>query len=586
MIALATGVAGEGKLHPAVLEQVIRNADGTPLFIEELATMIVESGHAEQPLDHSTGQVKLAIPKTLRDSFMARLDRLGEAKYVAQVASVLGREFPRSLLMATASLTEEELKENLSTLVEAEVLYLRGTHARQSFAFKHALLQEAAYSSLVKKSRIALHKAAAQAIAEDPDLAAHRLELTGYHFQEAGLYPEAIQSWHGAGMKALEASAHQEAIAAFQRALQLHELLPRGEAAEETELLLLASLGPSLVATRGFGSEEVGRNFDRARALCESRSDSPLLLPALFGVWLYKVVQGDLQAAEEVAYLLVTTGEANGDDDMRLEGYWALGDVQFWQGNLADAPENIHKTIRLYDRERFKHHGARFSQDPMVAAECYLSFVYAIQGKAEEAHAANARALTLARELNHAFSVGWALGFPTTVAYFLDEPEAAIQHADTAMHFYKEQRFPFFITSCQATKGWALCRGGHCEEGLALIRSALANMKLIGSELVLPLFMGLLAESLLLAGEPAEAMAAAQEGLAATLETGARLMQIRLQRILGDILLAQPDPDYAAAREALEFSARLAEQCQAGFARNIALKRLQALEAQVPQSAN
>jgi predicted ATPase len=309
-------------------------------------------------------------------------------------------------------------------------------------------------------------------------------------------------------------------------------------------------------------------------------------LPALFGVWLYKVVQGDLQAAEEVAYLLVTTGEANADDDMRIEGYWALGDVQFWQGNLADAHENIHKTIRLYDRERFQHHGARFSQDPMVAAECYLSFVYAIQGKAEEAHAASARALTLARDLNHAFSVGWALGFRSTVAYFLDDPEAAIAHADTAMQFYKEQRFPFFITSCQATKGWGLCRRGQVEEGLALIRSALANMKLIGSELVLPLFMGLLAESLLLAGEHTEAMAAAQEGLAATVETGSRLMQTHLHRIVGDILLANPVRDYTAARNAFTLSARLAEQCQAGRFSQVVRDRLDALEARIPQTAN
>jgi len=578
VIALAMGVAGPEGLHPSVLEQVVHNADGTPLFIEELATMVIESGMAEQPLDVSTDGPKLAIPKTLRDSFMARLDRLGDAKHVAQTASVLGRDFPRSLLSAIAGVGEDELKASLRVLVEAEVLYLRGTHLKQSFVFKHALLQEAAYESLVRKHRVALHIKAAHALEKDAELIADQPELTGHHYQEAGAYPEAIRCWHRSGMKALERSAHREAIAAFQRALRLQKMLPPGGAADETELLLLTSLGPSLVATLSFGAQEVGRNFDRAHDLCASQTGSSLLLAALFGVWLYKLVRGDLPSAEEVAQRLVTTGEANGDDDMRIEGYFALGNVQFWQGNLDDGRRNVEKTIQLYEPGRFATHAHRFSQDPMVAAQCYLGFILMIQGETEAAWRANQCALTLARDLKHAFSIGWALGFPPTMAYFQNDPESAIRHADVATQFYAEQAFPFFITSCQATKGWGLCQLGRCDEGLELIRSALSGMRLIGSELVLPLFTGLLAESLLLAGETEAALGTVREGIGYALANGAKVSEICLHRICGDILLAQAAPDLAAARSCFERSAALAKESGANRFRDVAAERLQRME--------
>jgi len=352
-------------------------------------------------------------------------------------------------------------------------------------------------------------------------------------------------------------------------------MLPPDGMADETELLLLTSLGPSLVATLGFGAEEVGRNFDRAHDLCASQTGSSLLLAALFGVWLYKVVRGDLPSAEEVAQRLVTTGETNADDDMRIEGYFALGDVQFWQGNLDDARRNVEKTIRLYEPGRFKTHAYRLGQDPMVAAQCYLGFILTIQGDVEAAWRSNQCALALARDLKHAFSIGWALGFPSTMAYFQNDPESAIRHADVAIQFYAEQAFPFFITSCQATKGWGLCQLGRCEEGLELIRSALSSMRLIGSELVLPLFTGLLAESLLVAGETEAALGTVREGIGYAVANGAKVSEIGLHRICGDILLAQAAPDFAGARSCFERSAELARGSGANRFRDVAIERLQ-----------
>ena len=580
VITLAKGVAGDEQLHPSVLEQLIRTAEGTPLFIEELAKMVVESGLATRPLDDAPEGPKLAIPKTLRDSFMARLDRLGEAKHVAQIASVLGREFPRRLLVTIADLTEGELRARLQTLVDAEVLYPRGMLAKQAFVFKHALLQEAAYESLLRRDRVALHQRAAQAITSDATLAVSRPELAGHHFEEAGLHDQAIHSWHRAGMKALEHSAHKEAIAAFRRALRLHRFLPPGPEADATELLLLVSLGPSLVATLGFGADEVGRNFDRARELCTADTGPSLLLPALFGVWVYKLVRGDLDAAEEVAGQLLATGEATGNDDMRIEGYWALGDVQFWRGDLLGARSSIEKAVALYDLDRFLAHAPMFGQDPMVAAKCYRGFVRMLQGDREGAWQSQGEALMLARRLNHAFSIGWALGFPPTMSYFEDDPEASIQHADVALQFYGEQAYPFFVTSCQGSKGWGLCRLGRCEEGLELIRSALSGMRLIGSNLVLPLFTGLLAESLLAARQIERAREAVEEGLVLTRANGDRVTEIILHRISGDIEMQAPTRDLAAARESYKRARALAEAGGVFRYRDLAMERLRQMEAE------
>lgn len=579
VISLAMGIAGSAGIHPSVLEHLVRNADGTPLFAEELAMMVVEAGIAQQALDATAQTTRLAMPKTLRDSFMARLDRLGDAKHVAQIASVLGREFSRHLLLRLLGVSEQELQANVQELLNAGVLYLRGRPGRQVLVFKHALLQEAAYESLVKKDRIALHTEAAEALEKDEELSAEQPELLGHHFQEAGLYARAIEFWQRAGMKALQRSAHKEAIATLRRALGLHKRLPAGQAADATELLLLTCLGPSLIATQGFGAAEVGRNFDRALQLSGDDNGSALLLPALFGVWLYKLVRGDLAAAEEVARRLVDAGEANADDDMRIEGYWALGDVQFWRGDLLQAQANFEKTLVLYNRDRFSAHAFSFSQDPMVAALCYLGFVSMVQGNTAGAWRSQQAALTLAGELKHAFSIGWALGFSSTMAYFGDDPGTAIREADTALKFYAEQAYPFWVTSCQAAKGWGLCRMGSTAEGLELIYSALAGMRLIGSELVLPLFTGMLAESQLLAGELEAASLTVTEGIAQAREKGATVTEISLQRIYGDILLSGPVPDPLAARVCFEHSLGLAETCGANRFRQAAMERLKALTA-------
>lgn len=581
VVAVATAVAGGGHLQPEVLEQVVRNSDGVPLFIEELSKMVVESGLGEHSPKKGTTEIRLAIPRTLRESFMARLDRLGEAKYVAQIASVLGREFPATLLNAVAAMNEVKLRASIDALVKAEVLYRRGTHTRQSYVFKHALLQDAAYESLVRNDRISLHKAAAHTLEKDTDLMRRQPEVAAYHFEQAALYPEAIEYWYQAGLNGVRRSAHREAIAALRHALEIRKHLPAGPDADAAELKLVTTLGPSLIATMGFGASEPGQNFDRALELCASQPDSPMLLPALFGASLYNLVRGDLKAAGETAERLVQTGEGNADDHMRVEGYWIRGDVMFWHGRLPEAQENFEKTVEIYDADKFQTHAHLFTQDPAVAAQCYLSFTLMVRDDPSAAVQWWERALELARKLKHSFSIGWALGFRPTLCYFGDDPVGAVEHADIALEYCTEEAYVFWITSCQAAKGWGLSRAGRHDEGLPLLRTALAGMKAIGSDLIIPLFSGLYAESLTLAGEAEQALAVVEPQLQRARAAGAKTCEIDLHRIHGDVLLALRDADIDAARACYERSAKLAEEAGAGKFCRVARARLSQLESRV-----
>uniref|UniRef100_Q02DC3 non-specific serine/threonine protein kinase n=1 Tax=Solibacter usitatus (strain Ellin6076) TaxID=234267 RepID=Q02DC3_SOLUE len=555
-LEIAQATAKSAGISTSVLEQIVKNSDGVPLFLEELTLSVVEAGPGS----------KSTIPTTLRDSFMSRLDRLGEARPVAQMAAVLGREFPYKLLLAVAGYPEAQLKESLKRLVEAEVLYPRGVQDRLSYIFKHALLQEAAYEALLKRDRAALHMAIGQLLVEQfAELLERQPELAAHHFTEGGMGGQAIQYWHKAGMKALERSAYVEAITHFSRALQIFGELPAEQRRPEQELLLVTSIGMPQIATMGFGAAAVGKTYQRAQELTETVGDGPLLLPALFGASVYRLVRAELSAASAIAGRMTAVGEREENLGLRLEGYWALGDAQFWQGNLAEAGANVQKTLDLYDAVRDRMHAYWFGQDPAVAALCYLCFVQWFAGYPDQAMATAARAEELARRIRHPFSIGWSLAFPAALAYFARRPQEAVERAETGIRYCTEQAYPFWTTCNVVVKGWGLCLLGRAEEGVALMRGGIAGMEMIGSIVVQPLYYGAMAEGLLAAGQTDDAVHAAATGLMVAQHHGVRISEIDLHRIQGDLMLATAP----ARREEAELSYRramaLARECGARF---------------------
>ncbi len=555
-LEIAQATAKSAGISTSVLEQIVKNSDGVPLFLEELTLSVVEAG----------GGSKSTIPTTLRDSFMSRLDRLGEARPVAQMAAVLGREFPYKLLLAVAGYPEAQLKESLKRLVEAEVLYPRGVQDRLSYIFKHALLQEAAYEALLKKDRATLHKAIGELLVQQfAELLERQPELAAHHFTEAGMGEQAIQYWHKAGMKALERSAYVEAITHFSRALQIFGELPTEQRRAEQELLLVTSIGMPQIATMGFGATAVGQTYQRAQELTDTVGDGPLLLPALFGASVYRLVRAELSAACSIAGRMTAVGEREENVGLRLEGYWALGDAQFWQGNLVEAGRNVQKTLDLYDAARDRMHAYWFGQDPAVAALCYLCFVQWFAGYPEQSMATAARAEELARRIRHPFSIGWSLAFPAALAYFARRPQEAVERAEIGIRYCTEQAYPFWTTCNVVVKGWGLCLLGRAEEGVALMRGGIAGMDMIGSIVVQPLYYGAMAEGMLAAGLLDDAVEAAAKGLALAQSHGVRISEIDLHRIQGDLILAAAPTRREEAELSYRRAIALAQECGARF---------------------
>lgn len=277
------------------------SVDGVPLFVEEMTKAVLEAGwlqEGEAGYELTGPLPSLAIPATLQDALQARLDRLTAGKAVAQLGAVLGRTFAYELLQAVLLTDEATLQRGLTQLVEAEVLYQRGMPPQATYMFKHALVQAAAYQSLLKSTRQQVHQRIAQVLVEQfPVLVETQPELLAHHYTEADMPAAAGRFWQQAGQRAAARSAHPEAIAHLRKGLELLSTLPETPERAARELTCTIALGGSLIATKGFGAPEVGRAYGCARELCQRLRETPQIFPALWGLWMFSMTQGSLQTA-------------------------------------------------------------------------------------------------------------------------------------------------------------------------------------------------------------------------------------------------------------------------------------------------
>ena len=447
-LAVAASVARGTTLDPGTLEQIVANSDGVPLFLEEMTKPAAEFGAG------STRSRNLPVPATLRDSFISRLDQLGAPRNLARIASVLGREFPQALLEALSGLSPEELQESLDTLVDSEILYVRGVAQRRTYIFKHALLQNAAYDSLLKKARLTLHQQAAELLVNRfPELAARQPEVVAGHFTEAGRGEQAIEYWYRAGISALQRSAHLEAISHCERGLAVYRSLPADRSNPAQELLLLSAFGPALLAARGFGANEAGEAYRRAEELLPPDGTSPRTLATLSGVSEYNLVSGHLDHALLTVLRMIDTGSRLNDDAMRLEGHWMAGNTLFWMGDLMEALRHLEEAEAIYDPARFGDHGYRFGQDPLVSALCLDSFVQCFLGFFNKAIATADRAVEFAQSIRHPFSIGWSLAFRATLDCFTGNFAGALMWGDRGVRYCQEQAHPFWLSAAMSACG-------------------------------------------------------------------------------------------------------------------------------------
>jgi predicted ATPase len=311
----------DGKTLPQeVLAQIVEKTDGVPLFVEEITKAILESGHLKEVDGHYelTGSLStFAIPATLQDSLMARLDRLVTAKGIAQIGATIGRQFSYVLLQAVAQLDASILQRELGRLVEAELLYQRGLPPQASYLFKHALIWDAAYESLLKSTRQQYHQRIAQVLeTQFPETTETQPELLAYHYTEAGLTEKAIHYWHQAGQSAVQRSAHTEVIAHLRKGLALLETLPETPQRLQREVHMDIALGASLIATKGYGAPEVEQTYLRAQHLCQHLQEPQQLFPVLRGLWNHYTIRAEHQTAHALGEQLLTLAQQVQDSAM------------------------------------------------------------------------------------------------------------------------------------------------------------------------------------------------------------------------------------------------------------------------------
>jgi predicted ATPase len=566
--AETTRRVAHGKPLPAdVIEQVVAKTDGVPLFVEELTKMVLESGLLQEHEERYalTGLLPpLAIPATLHDSLMARLDRLAAVKAIAQLGATLGREFSYELLQAIAPWDEATLRRGLHQLVEAEFLYQRGLPPQATYLFKHALIQEAAYQSLLKSTRQQYHHHIAQVLeTRFPETVETQPELLAHHCTEAGLMEQAIPYWQQAGQRALQRSANLEAASHVSKGLELLTALPESPARAEHELTLLFTLGLTLSMLKGQAAPEVGHVYDRARVLCQQLGDTPRLFLVLMGLRRFYSGRGALQMARTVAEQLDELAQRSQDPEHRIEAHFALGLVSFCLGDLVACRTHTGRGLALDVPS--PHHTPVAVAHGNRRASClnYAALALWGLGYPDQALHQSQEAVTLAQQPPVPSNLAFTLHFAACLRQLRREAHEAEGLAAATMTLATDYELGHWLGQSTIIYGWAVAAQGQREAGLAYLRQGLTAMDATGSELLRPYYLALLAAVYGDIGHPTAGQAILAEAWALVDKNGERWYAADLHRLQGALLLQQGTPAVHQAEQCFQQALHIARTQQA-----------------------
>jgi class 3 adenylate cyclase/tetratricopeptide (TPR) repeat protein len=548
--AIVDHITGGAALPETVLAHIVAKTDGVPLFVEELTKTILESGVVRRsngdfelsgPLD------SLAIPETLQDSLMARLDGFGAAKEIAQLGATLGREFSYELTEAIAPISGDELDKALAILLDAELLLPSDGPDGRHFVFRHALIQDTAYESLLKSRRQQVHAQVARTLEERfPETVETKPEVLAHHYTEAGAWIEAVSYWQRAAEKSVERSANLEAVNQLMRALEIQRQLPESSERDLQELALQVALGAPLVAVRGYASADVADVFVRARELCEKLGDMPQLFAVLFRLRSYALVHGQIEEAHELGIELVRLGEQSADAGLQLEALYALGAALFYRGDMPETLEAFERMAVHYDPALHEAHAYQFGQEPGVALYSYQGWALAFLGCPELARQRMAAAVARAEEVGHPFSIAFVWAFKSLVDWALRDPAAAGASAQKAIAISQEYGFPIWIGIATPFLGWALAAGGEPEKGIGLVEQGIAAFKATGALVGVPHFQAIVGRACRETGDLQKGLDVVEEGLVSASGYEDRYyMAAELHREKGELLLAANGLDSA-----------------------------------------
>ena len=468
---LVAHVVGDKAFPPAVLQELVRKTDGVPLFVEELTKTVLESGLLEEQEDRYALQgplPPLVIPATLHDALLARLDRLAAAKVVAQLGATIGRTFAYDVVQAVATLDVVTLQVALGQLVEAEVVVQRGLPPQTTYTFKHALIQDAAYQSLLRSTRQQYHHRIAQVLAERfRETVETQPELLAHHYTEAGLSEPALGYWQRAGERAIERSAHQEAISHLTQALALLQTQADTPARTQRELTVLTTLGPVFVATHGYTAPAVEQTYTRAYELCQQLGETPHLFPVLAGLRRLYSLRNDYQKGREVAERLLALAHRVNHAVFLVEAHFALGNNAYWPGEVVDAHTHFEQGLVLYQALPQRPATPQSAQDPGVSCLSYAALTAWLLGYPDQALRRSQDAVTLAHELSHPHTLAFALCWAGLVHTHRREVQATHERAEAALALADEHGFQSWLGVGTVLRGWVLAAQGQQEEGIA-----------------------------------------------------------------------------------------------------------------------
>jgi predicted ATPase len=495
---------------------------------------------------------------------MARLDRLAAVKALAQLGATLGREFTYELLQAVSPWGEGILHRGLQQLVAAEFLYQQGLPPYATYRFKHALIQDAAYQSLLRSTRQQYHQRIAQVLeAHFPETAETQPEWLAHHYTQAGLTEQAVAYWQLAGQQASDRSAHLEAISHLTTGIELLKTLPETTERTQHAVTLYIALGAALQMAKGFGAPEVEHAYTQARAWCQQVGETPELVPVLVGLWRFHNVQSQFHTARELGETLLRLARQAHDPALAVIAHYALGLTWFCLGALPTARQHLEEGLARYTPDQHRAPVFRMGQDPGVGCRVHAAPTLWLLGYPKQALARVHEALALAHALSHPISLAFTRCWAAMVSQFRRDVLVVHEQAEAAVVLSTEQGFPLWAAMGMVLRGWALAMQGRGEEGIAQVRQGIAAYRATGAAAVVPYFCTVLAEVYGHLGHPEDGLQALAEAHTLVEQQEERWWEAEIHRLQGVLLLRQTGTPQAEAEPWLQRALDVARRQEA-----------------------
>jgi len=581
--AIIDRVTGGKALPQEVLQHILSKTDGIPLFVEELTRTVLETGLLIDAGDHyelSEPLSAFSIPNSLQDSLMARLDRLAPAREIAQIAACIGREFHYTLLATVAAFkSRRELDAALNSLVASELIFAHGVAPDAVYKFKHALIQDAAYQTLLKTRRVSYHQRIARALEQMfPEVAASEPEVIAHHYTKAREPEKAIDYWMRAGRKAMAGSGNLEAIEHFSRALKQIEEMRPSSARDRQELEILIALAVPLTSAKGYASAELDRTYTRARDLCRQMGETPNLFPVLYGLWRFYLLRADYRQARELAVQLSEMAQQSDDPVFDIAAHRAMGATLFYVGEIEESLAHLQRVTQTPATEEARSRILTFDvADPWVASHAYSGWTHWLLGYPDRARQESERAIALAADIGHKFSIALSKCFAAWTYQFCGDRRRTAEIAGEGLQFSRDNAFQFWIGWAEVLVAWA--SSDAPERKSEAIRAGLENWRATESRLGFSYFLCLLGEARSVRGHSDAARASIEDAAEFADHTGELWWRPEIQRVSCELLSVQsggqPDEAIACLTTALA-SARAMRAKALELRLALALARLQA----------